>query len=248
MKFKETKILVLLLCFSGAINAQVFLKSSEVIEMDSRFDSLVDPKMRMVLQGYETIMKKEIDRVIGSCQKYMESRAPESLLSNFLSDQLLAKANKISSEPVDLSVINLGGIRAPLNKGDVTVSDLYRIMPFENELVIVRLKGNDVRAVFENIASEGGEGVSNVRLEIKDHKINSLSVGGVPLDDEKYYRVATMDYLAEGNSGMTAFLKATERINTGIRVRDLYIEQIEKLTSEGKAIDAILDGRIKIIK
>jgi len=248
MSFQKTKILVLLLCFSGILYGQVKLISADRLDVDQRYDSLVNPQMQQVMSGYKSILEKEVSRVIGNCTKFMDAKAPESLLSNFLSDQLLAKANELSTEPVDFSVINFGGIRAPLNKGTITVANLYKIMPFENELVIVKLKGEDVRLIFDNIALEGGEGVSNVKLEIKDKKIYSLAIGDLPIDDERFYFVATMDYLAEGNSGMTAFLNASERVNTGIRIRDIYIGQIEKLTSRGEAIDASLDDRIKIIK
>ena len=248
MRFHKEKIIVLLLGFSFALQAQVKLISSDRIDIDQRYDSLVNPEMQQVMLNYKTTLEKEVSRVIGSCTRYMDAKAPESLLSNFLSDQLLAKANELSAEPVNLSIINFGGIRAPLNKGVVTIANIYKIMPFENELVIVKLKGNYLRMIFENIAMEGGEGVSNVKLEINDKKIQSLTIDGVPLDDNMYYVVATMDYLAEGNSGMTAFLNASKRIDTGLRVRDIYIEQIEKLTSKGEAIDAQLDGRIKMMK
>lgn len=248
MSFNKAKILVLLLCFSCILQAQVKLISFVGLEVDQKYDSLANPKMQRLMTGYKTILEKKVSRVIGSCARIMTARAPESLLSNFLSDQLLAKANDITTETVDLSIINLGGIRAPLNEGSVTIESMYKIMPFENELVIVKLKGKDLRSVLENIAREGGEGVSNIKLEIKNGKINSLKIGNQPLDVGRFYVVATMEYLAEGNSGMTAFLNATERINTGIRVRDVYIEQIEKITARGEAIDASLDGRIKIIE
>jgi 2',3'-cyclic-nucleotide 2'-phosphodiesterase (5'-nucleotidase family) len=113
--------------------------------------------------------------------------------------------------------------------------------------VVLKLKGSDVSSIFKHIAMEEGEAISNATLEIKDKQVESLIIGGAPLDEEKFYFVATMDYLADGNSGMEAFLNAVERIDTHLRVRDVYIEQIEKLTSQGKVVDASLDGRIKII-
>jgi hypothetical protein len=53
------------------------------------------------------------------------------------------------------------------------------------------------------------------------------------------------DYLAEGNSGMGALLHAVKRTDTGLKIRDILIDRIEKLTSEGGQVDARLDGRIK---
>lgn len=244
---EKLKILVMLLCFTGALHSQVKMEYSVNMEVDSKYDTIANPEMLKKMNEYKAILEKEVSRIIGKCDIQMTSKAPESLLSNFLSDQLIAKANELSKEPVDLAIINLGGIRAPLSEGNVSIASIYRIMPFENELVILKLKGRDLRKIFENIAAGGGEGVSNVKLEILQDKISSLTIGGKPLNDESTYIVATMDYLAEGNSGMTSFLKAIERYNTGIRIRDVYIEQIEKITARGGTLNSSLDGRIKIL-
>lgn len=247
MKKEKLKILVMILCFTGVLQSQVKMEYSVNMEVDSRYDTLANPEMEKKMNEYKAILEKEVSRIIGKSDIQMLSKAPESLLSNFLSDQLLAKANELSKEPVDLAIINLGGIRAPLNEGNVTIASIYRIMPFENELVFLKLKGKDLREIFENIAGSGGEGVSNVKLEIFQDKISSLTIGGKQLVDDGVYIVATMDYLAEGNSGMTSFLKAIERYNTGIRIRDVYIEQIEKITAGGETLNSSLDGRIKIL-
>ena len=229
------------------INAQVHLISATRMEVDSRYDSCSNVSMRKLMASYKTRLDKEISRPIGTCGQYMSASFPESLLSNFIADQLFAKAAELTSGSLDFSVINIGSLRAPLNPGIITVGDIYKIMPFENELVILELKGSDVKSLFNEIVREGGAGVSNVKVEISGFKMKSLLIGGGALDENKIYRVATMDYLAEGNSGMTAFLKAVRRINTGLKARNIYIEQIEKLTARGKTIDARLDGRIKVI-
>lgn len=238
--------LIIILFISYSSYAQVKLISAGRIEINSAYDSMANKEMNGVMDSYRNRLEKEVSRTIGNCSEDMLSHKPESLLSNFLSDQLLAKANELAGDSVDFSVMNMGGIRASLNKGPVRISDVYRIMPFDNKLVILRLKGTDARSVFERIAEVGGEGVSNVRLEIAAKKVASIEIGGKPLEDNKFYNVATMDYLAEGNSGMKAFLNAISRDDTGMLVRDVFISRIEKITSEGKSIESNLDGRIKV--
>ena len=233
--------------FVSTIQAQVRLISATKISIDARYDSMLNKSMSGVLASYKARLGKDITRPIGECDQFMTVMTPEGLLSDFLADQLLLKACQLSREGVDLSVINLGSIRAPLKKGILTVTDIYKVMPFENELVILELKGSDIWSVFKSIARTGGAGVSNVNLEIKGNKINKLLINGESVDNDKLYRVATMDYLADGNSGMTAFLHALKRVDTGLKVRDVFIEQIEKLTAQGKKVDARLDGRIKLI-
>ena len=59
----------------------------------------------------------------------------------------------------------------------------------------------------------GGEGLSGARLVItKDGKLKDAKINGQEIEPDKLYTVATLDYLAEGNDGMTAFLEATERV------------------------------------
>lgn len=237
-------LLTITLCFNS-LEAKVTLKAYERMEVDRRYDSLVTPDLASVLQPYKTRLDAVVNRPIGTSALYMESKAPESLLSNFLADQLLLKSRELVPEGVDLSIINLGGIRAPLPAGPLTVGDIYRIMPFENELVVLELKASDLLAILTKIALDGGEGLANVQIEIQNGKLASLMIAGKPFDETRTYRIATMDYLADGNSGMTPFKNAVKRIDTHIKIRDAYISQIEKITASGQVVTSALDGRIR---
>ena len=64
-------------------------------------------------------------------------------------------------------------------------------------------------------------------------------------DENRLYHVVTVDYLAEGNDHMTAFLDAVTSTYTGITLRDVMIDWVKEQTRQGKEIDAVLDGRIR---
>lgn len=241
---KLLSLLVLSLCLTG-LAAKVTLKAYTRMEVDKRYDSLAPADMVNILKPYKVRLDKVVNRPIGTSDQYMESKAPESLLSNFLADQLLLKASEYSPEGVDLSIVNLGGIRAPLPAGPLTVGDIYRIMPFENELVVLELKASDLLTILTKIAVDGGEGLAGVRLEVENGKIASLMIAGKPFDETRTYRIATMDYLADGNGGMVPFKNAVKRIDTHVKIRDAYISQIEKLTAQGKSVSSALDGRLR---
>lgn len=248
MKWKNSwSLFVLVLLLVAPIRAQVHLISAQRMSVDMRYDSLSSVPMAQVMAGYKARLGEDLSRPIGDCAVSMVADMPESPLSNFLADQLFLKADQLISGGVDFSLINTGSIRASLKKGILTVADVFRVMPFENELVILELKGEDVWAVFKSVARSGGAGVSNVTLEMQGSKVSHLLIGGRTPEKEKVYRVVTLDYLADGNSGMTALLHAVKRINTGIKARDVYIEQIEKLTAQGMKVDAAPEGRIKLI-
>jgi len=244
---KYLSLLVWSLCMlcASTLTAKVTLKAYTRMDVDQRYDSLAPASISKWMQKYSERVDAIVKRPIGVSTQYMESRAPESLLSNFLSDQLWLKAAEFTPEGVDLAIINFGGIRAPLPAGALTVGDVYRIMPFENEMVVLELKASDLLVILNRIAEEGGEGVSNIQMDVRNGKISTLTIAGKPLDETQTYWVATIDYLADGNSGMSAFKKALQRIDTHVKLRDAYISQIEKLTAQGKQVSSQLDGRIR---
>lgn len=241
---KTLALLILLLCLTD-LSAKVTMKAYTRMEVDKRYDTLAPTDLVKIMQSYKVRLDQVVNRSIGTSSLYMESKAPESLLSNFLSDQLWLKAAEFCPDGVDLAIINFGGIRAPLPAGPLTVGDIYRIMPFENEMVVLELKAADLLTVLTKIAADGGEGVSNIKMDMLNGKITNLLIAGKPFDETRTYRIATIDYLADGNSGMTPFKNAVKRIDTHLKLRDAYISQIEKLTAQGKVVTSELDGRIR---
>jgi len=127
------------------------------------------------------------------------------------------------------------------------VGKVFELMPFENELVIVWLKGDKLNGLLQYFAGMGGEGISGIRMEIKEKKAVIITVGGKPLDMEKLYSIATNDYLAGGNDKMIQLAQNVKRINTGIKVRDMLLDYIKGETLKGNKIQSKLDGRITVV-
>ena len=184
--------------------------------------------------------------VIGRSSKGMEVKRPESLLSNLISDILRESAATYIGHPADLAVMNMGGIRSSLNEGNILYQDAFEILPFENSLCIVYLKGNVLKELMQNIVNVGGEGVSNVQLKAtKEKEIIGVNVGGKPIDDNRIYTVATVDYLAEGNDRMLAFRKAEKKESFDkATLRQLFLDYVSSLTAQGKELTSNMEGRI----
>ncbi len=113
---------------------------------------------------------------------------------------------------------------------------------------MVTLKGVYLNHLFENIAARGGEGVSGVQLQItKDGKLLRAAVAGKPVVDDKLYTVATIDYLADGNDGMTALIQGEKRdCPPGATLRGLFMDYVERQTAAGKKITSRMEGRITV--
>jgi 2',3'-cyclic-nucleotide 2'-phosphodiesterase (5'-nucleotidase family) len=226
------------------------IKSAEVsrIEMDGSWDIKTYSKMNELVHSFKTKLSEEMNVEIGASAQTLVKGLPQSPLTNFTADALQDYGSEFWGK-VDFAVINVGGIRTILNEGTITVGNIFEVYPFDNHLVLVELQGKSVKELFDFVAKHGGEGLSKgIELVIKDQKIKSLKIGGQPLDENKIYRVTTINYVAEGNDGMTAFTQAVKYIDSDIMLRDAMIKYIKNLTTEKKLVDAKLDNRIKIEK
>lgn len=152
-----------------------------------------------------------------------------------------------------MAVYNMGGIRAALAAGDVTYGDVVDIAPFDNKISFLTLTGTDLLQLFRQIAAVGGEGVSRgVELRISPQgELLSATLHGREIQPSHTYRIATIDYLAQGNDKLEAFKKGTDRHapdteenNTRYIIRNYFLH----CKAQGKSVDSHVEGRIKIIK
>ena len=183
------------------------------------------------------------------------SNAPETIdksgewqtpMGNFLADITFEKSNKVfqirEQKSVDICVLNHGGIRTIIPKGDVTARNAFEIMPFENSAVIVALKGDQVLEIANYIISEKKpHPLKGMTFTIdKNNQPKNILVGGNPLDTNKIYYVATSDYLSYGNDNMLFFKKGIQKYNLEYKLRNIIIDYFK----DNKTIVANKDIRI----
>lgn len=186
--------------------------------------------------------------VIGEASMALEKYIPESPLMNFAADALLIMARESTGEHVDVAITNKGGLRSNIPAGKITFGDIYNVFPFENTLALLTLTGEQLMQLCREIASVGGEAISGMTMVITPQgELVSAAVGGRPVDPTRNYRVATSDYLSQGNDKMTALALGTERlVRNDVTIRDLMVLYIKRLAAEGKALGAECDGRITV--
>ncbi len=218
--------------------------SSIKIPIDSTTEVLADKSYKAYLQPIKQKLDAQMNEVIGQASETMKGHAPESLLSNFNADVYRQAASDFLGEKVDIAIVNLGGLRTVVPAGNITVGKVFELMPFENELVVLWLKGDKLRDLLQFFAGVGGEGVSGLRMEISNGKAVNVTVDGKPLDVEKLYSIATNDYLAGGNDKMVQLAQYEKRVNTGVKIRTILLDYIKNETKKGNKIQSKLDGRI----
>lgn len=205
----------------------------------------VDVKTAAIIEPYKLKLEETMNEVIGYNEEEMTKGKPQSSLTNWFADALLDEAQKLVTEPLDFAVQNYGGIRIPaISKGDITVNKIYELMPFDNIMFVLELKGDVVQQLFDKMAASGGWPVSkNVYFEIAYGKANNIKIKGVPLDPNKIYNAAIPDYVAQGGDN-AVFLKDAKSHNTGALIRDMLINHVRETKAKGLNIKADLSPRI----
>ena len=198
---------------------------SKDLPEDQTFKNLIEP-YKMELDG-------KMNTKISHTSVDLTKQGDNSNLGNLLADYTFegaddwAKNNGIPGG-VDAALINVGGIRSTIGAGDILTKSIYEVMPFENEVVIVKMKGSDLRGLFQYyLETQKNNPVSHLYIETENGKINQALIDGENVEDDEFYYIATSDYLALGGDNMKFFSKG-ELISTGIKLRDLFLEYFKK--------------------
>jgi len=243
-------ILLTASCASGHYQL-VGVERTRVI-VDSRYDASPDQAAADFLAPYKRVNDSIMGPVVGRVAHNMHANRPESDLSNLMADILVWAAKDYSEQPV-LGVYNMGGIRADLTKGEVTYGDVLAIAPFENKICFLTLTGEHLMELFAQIVHTGGEGVSQGVELVGDNAGHLISarLHGQPIDPKASYRVATINYLLEGNDKMMAFRKGTDVVapdDVSNNTRFLIMNYFRDKSARGETVDARVEGRITIRK
>ena len=144
-------------------------------------------------------LESEMNRVIGYSEKTLtRSRSlAETTAGNFFTDALLAIA-KTKDPSTQIALATKFGLRADIQQGNVTVGNVFELMPFENTITILELSGKELATLTHFIAKTGGQPIAGMTMEIKDNLPSNVKIGNETLDVNKTYKLVTYDYLANG--------------------------------------------------
>ena len=231
--------------------------NSSIIDIDKNI--LEEEFEEIELSKYRDSISKEMDKVINHCSIAMEVGCPEGLLGNFISDLAILYIRKNFPENEfnpDFCILNNGGFRSTLNEGPITIGDIFQIMPFDNHLLILEIKGEEMNDLIKyikdksttNISRKSGVPLSGIRLKISGDKVSRCMVSNKMYDPLKTYRILTTNYLASGGDDMVFFKNCRTLLNTKLLLRDVIIRYIEELGNNNININAQFDGRVQILQ
>ena len=221
---------------------RVIKKSSRVLMVDSTLDAIQDTDYLSYLAPIKANLEAQLGAPIGYAPVALEVHQPECTMLNWASDALFEIAKQLYLEQVDMAVVNIGGMRCNWSEGDITFRHVFELMPFDNELVVLTMKGKDILELCEIFAKSGGQGVAGLRMVSEKGMVKSAKIADKAIDPDAYYTVATSDYLSQGNDGMTPLKNHVALWKSDKKIRDLYIEYIKRV----KKVESKVDGRMSI--
>ncbi len=244
--------LIAFILFGCSSESKIISITSSYIEFSAENTPEDDLAAATLIKPYRLKLETEMNTILAISEQEMFKGVPEGILGNFITDLTLEKGNEYCVKNkigrADICLLNNGGLRTTLPKGDITKRRIFELMPFENELVVLTLSGEKAQGLFDFLARVNGMPLAGAKLGISNKKPVNILVGEEKFNPKKTYRVLTSDYLAEGGDKMRFFLDPIKRENVGNKLRDVIIEYVAEQGNMGKPLSAKLNGRIYLVK
>jgi 2',3'-cyclic-nucleotide 2'-phosphodiesterase (5'-nucleotidase family) len=241
---KLIPLFTLLLLVAGYACKQTYVvTNTETSSVRINGDSLriADSAMLQTILPYKRKMEALMNEVIGITVTNLEKEQPEGTLNNLMTDACIDYATYTAGKPANIAFLNYGGIRIPrISAGDITRGKIFELMPFDNQLVWLRISGSAVSELIQLSAQSNGWPMSGVKMKIVNGKAEQILINGQPLDTAISYSIITSDYLAGGGDKTFMLTNPIERVDFGYLLRDAIIDYVRKQTP----LNLKKDGRI----
>lgn len=216
------------------------------IRIDKKLDNSSDSKIDSIISPYKVKLDKQMNQIIGYSDGLTKQKV-ESTMGNWVADAIARQSETLINDKIDFGTQNYGGLRIKeIAKGPITLGKIYELMPFQNFLVVLKVKGNIVQEFLDRTALYGGWPLSkSVSFKIKENKAVDVLIAGKPIDNKKTYNIAIPDYVANGGD-RCSFFKGQPRVTTGTLIRDILIKEVKEKNKKGERISAKIEGRVII--
>jgi 5'-nucleotidase / UDP-sugar diphosphatase len=194
------------------------------------------------IQEMQDIAEEGMDEIVGESEVYLSrvGNGPQNVIGNLVCEAMKEYAD------ADFAFLNLGGIRADIKAGPVSYRDVFNVMPFDNQVVMMEVDGRFLKDIIEMRVSGGRHGLRVAGVEVVTNRKNddydrvtSLLIGGEPWQADKIYKVATTDFLLQGNAGLVMLTKVPEEQITRYEMdlREAIVDYIQNNSPVNVKID-----------
>ena len=236
----------LLFVFLFIYCSKKYIKQKENFSHYALKDNRENNNAKDFLKRYKIKVDSATKKIIAVSDDFLTREKDQSSLGNFVCDALkYAGELTFPTTQIDIVLVNRGGMRTNLPKGEIKVLNIFEVMPFENELVLLTITGKQLNEGI-TIIMEKKHSYLGMQIKMKNEKIIATNINGKEIDNAKSYTILTSDYLANGGDGFT-FLDAPISIkNSNLKIRDAIINYCFALSKNSKHIIPYTDGRLEI--
>lgn len=197
-----------------------------------------------VIKPYSDSVHKLMNAIIGYNEIKLEKKKEGNTLGFLMTDAYLEMAKKKVDVKVDAAFMNYGGIRLPdLPAGALTQGKIFELMPFDNLMVVLKLKGSLLKQYLDTLAATESVVVSGITMQIVNKASQQIMVGEKPLDMNTVYTIVHSDYVVMNSN----LLKNIDRKTNGYLLRDAIIDYIGFINNQNKKISVSNIDRVTYV-
>lgn len=206
-----------------------YIEINETVQEHHRIDAFLKP--------YREHINADLSKVLTYNPQNLDKNSAkwQNPMTNFFADVVMEIGNPVfekrTGKQIDFCMLNYGGIRANIAQGVITARTAYEIMPFENDAIVLGLKGNILYEMADFIMkNKTSHPLSNIEIiaDKENFTVKDIKIRGNSIDKEQTYYVITNDYLAKGGDRMDFFLKAEESYPLDYKLRNMFIAYFSK--------------------
>lgn len=206
-----------------------YIEVANTVETNNDIDAFLKP--------YRNHISNDLSKVLAYNMQDLDKAAErwQNTMTNFYADAIFEIAAPVfeqrTGKKIDFCLLNYGGIRATIAKGNITTRTAYDIMPFENSAIVLGLKGETVYELANFvITNKVAHPLSGIEIFVdKNQLVKDVKINNQSIDKNKLYYVVTNDYLAKGGDKMDFLLKATENYSLDYKLRNMFIAYFTKI-------------------
>lgn len=204
-----------------------------------------DSSMIQLIRPYRESVDKYMQTIIGFATHSLYKKKPESVLGNLLADCVQEMGGKGYGKQVDLGLIDDEIVRGYIHKGNITMANIFQLLPSNNQLVFHVMSGESLQQLIQHTAKQGGWSVSaGSSYRISNHQAVDIMINGKPLNVGWNYTIATTD-----NRGKTedfaSLMGGGLILQKSVVLRELFIEYITNITAKGRPVIGKIEDRVK---
>ena len=209
-------------------------------------------EVELFIEPYKNHIEKDLDSTIAYAMNFYSKSDGKlnTAIGNFMADVVYEQANPIfnnrTGKDIDMVLLNHGGIRSTIPKGNIKIRNMFELMPFENKIVVVALKGKQIDSMINYLSqAKRAHPISKLKLSLdQDFNPFTAMLNGETIRSNKTYYVATSDYLYNNGDNMKFFSPNDSLYNLNYKIRNALIDYLKKVDT----INPVIDDRFVQIK